>query len=103
MARNQKTIPGTERKELAELIEKAEAYKALVTERLDMQKAEGEAKDELNQEIRARIEDGSLDIDPDAEGVIAVYKYTDDDGQEKVIKHGSVEKVSVVNAKSDDD
>ncbi len=102
MAKKQTNIPGTERKILPELIDKAENYKAKVAERLEVQDEEAELKQILKAEIRARVEDGSLTIDTDADGVSEVYRYKDEEGQAKVIKFGNEEKVSVINDRSKD-
>lgn len=98
----QTEIPGTERVDIPELVARAEAYKQVVAERLAIQKVEAERKAELIAEIHECLEEGLLSVDPDAEGVIPVYRYTDDEGVARKIKFGSVEKVSVVNDSGDE-
>lgn len=94
-------IAGAERPELPDLVAKSERYRSRVAERLAIQKQEAEDKAALIEEINNRIKDGTLSIPKDADGVIPVHYYTDEEGVERVIRHGVQEKVSVVKAYSD--
>ena len=93
----QQDIPGTERKELTALEAQAEKLRKLVEKRLALQGKENEARETLLGMCRAHADAGEFDIaESDDFEVIPVHKYTDSDGQPRVIKYGAKEKVSII-------
>lgn len=99
MARKQQEIPGTEPKRIQRVEDRAEAYRLIVRDRLEMQTKEAEAKADLEREINKQIEAGKLSVPPGSdEEPVPIYRYQSDDG-EMVIRWGRTEQVRVGKAK----
>lgn len=83
----QTQIPGTEREEIPDLQEAAEAYRKTVADRMALQRTESEQKAHLQGTIHRFIDEGVIEL-PDeyypSEHII--YRYEDEDGRIRDVK-----------------
>jgi hypothetical protein len=105
MAKKQTEIdhPDIKPKTIKRLDDRAEAYRTLVRERMDMQTREEDAKQELLDEIEKQIEAGHLKVPAQTDSeLVPVYKFLSDDG-EMVVRWGRKKQVKVGKASSSRD
>lgn len=103
--KKQPSLPGEgmESENIPDLEEAADKYRDLVTKRMALQKDEEQAKADLIGEIHKQIQGGHLKQPPESDSsLVAIYRYQDDDGVERMIKWGRKEAVKVNKAKDTD-
>lgn len=103
----QQYIPGTEPPSIPPLENAAEHYRRLVAEQRKLKDAVQVAAADLLVQCEKAIEEGKITLPPDSKGrKIAIYRYTDDDGEDREINYKHDSKAGVTVAKSgagDDD
>ena len=85
--RNQGQVPGTERPEIEDLTDAAEAYRKTVAQRMQLQREESDQKMHLLNTVHRCFRDKELEAPPqDKSTPTVVYKYEDEDGIERDVK-----------------
>jgi len=97
MERKQGQIPGTERQEIEDLTDAAEAYRKVRSARQDLNIKEAEQKAHLQATIDRLIEEGEITLKEDAEEAQVIYRYEDENGDIQDVKYGHGKTILKVN------